>query len=645
MLAAGLLGALIGPVTRAQDLYDLSLDKLSDLVITDTKTGQAQDTVTQKVEVLRPREFDQQPAYDGNIASLLRSTSGQFVNPLSRNDANWGSFGGLGPKYSGYLLDGLPIDSFADAMSLDPWILGRIELHRGPASVMYSNFLTMDFAGNEAPLAGITNFVLRDRIDGPVTRFEVGGGSYATFTGRLYHQDRQANFQYFLGATLEQSDYTNYGTADSWLHILRPPEYRKTRVYAKLTYLFDRDDHKLSLFANRTLHSGDAGRPNRDFSHRYDTVNGAYSNQLTEALNLQLKAGLRSYDRRWGEDDFPTGLGLREHDRVRQLIIPSDLTLNLAHAGRSLLTMGVDSQVARYETDAEVDGVRRTGTRVGAWSAGLFLQEKLVLQSWVLRLGGRFTHTGHTYDLFAGVTPTRHGNSWDTPLWSAGARYNASPRLAVYANAGSSFVAPSAKQLGGTLNAASLGAPGANGQLPNLDLTPEKGNAIDLGLELRPLDGLTVGVRGSYSRIDDAIVENVVSTTPSQTMSMNVGSARSIGFELNVAHQATDWLSWFANLTLAATRVENRLDPDQDGAAIPFVPDQLANVGLTARLPARLQVSPSVHLVGTYYDSTSKAGRRRFGPYPVLNLRARKTLIAAELFEAHVTLDLNNLLD
>jgi hypothetical protein len=37
-----------------------------------------------------------------------------------RNGANWGSYGGLGPKYNSCLLDGLPIDSFVDTMSLDP---------------------------------------------------------------------------------------------------------------------------------------------------------------------------------------------------------------------------------------------------------------------------------------------------------------------------------------------------------------------------------------------------------------------------------------------------------------------------------------------------------------------------------------------
>jgi hypothetical protein len=79
------------------------------------------------------------------------------VTVLSRNDANWGSYGGLGPNYNSYLLDGLPVDAFVDTMSLAPWAFQSIEMYQGPASVLYSNYLSMDFAGVRAPLAGITN--------------------------------------------------------------------------------------------------------------------------------------------------------------------------------------------------------------------------------------------------------------------------------------------------------------------------------------------------------------------------------------------------------------------------------------------------------------------------------------------------------
>lgn len=630
---------------QGKDIYDLSLDELSKLVITDTKIGQAQEAVTQKFELVYPREFDRQTYGHGNIAELLRYTSGQFVNPLSRNDPNWGSFGGLGPKYNGYLLDGLPIDSFADAMSLDPWAFERVEVQKGPASVMYSNYLSMDFAGNEAPLAGTTNFVLKDWIEGPATRLMVAGGSYRTANARVYHQDRRGNVLYFFGTSLERSNYTNYGTSDSWLHIIDAPEYLKFKTYAKATYLFDRNDHKLSLFAHHAEHTGDVGRPNRDFAHRYETINASYSNQISDRLNLQAKIGLRAYHRRWAEDNYPSDLDQREHDGVRQRIVPADLTLNVAHLDGSLLTLGSDSQFATYRSYVEMAGTSTPSTDVSANSLGIFAQEKLVTGQWIFRVGGRFNRTQHTYALFAGSAPAKRENSWNTPLWSAGIRYNPSQRLAFYGNAGSSFVAPSAKQLGGSLAASSVGVAGANGQLPNLELIPEKGISSDLGFELHPIDAMTLGVRAAYSLLNKAIVENVVSRSPSQSQSTNVGNVRAFTMELGIEHRVRAYLLWFANVTYMETNVKNPLDSDQQGADVPFVPNFLVNQGLCAQLPLGIQLSPYLHVVGHYYDSTSKSNRQRFGPYPLLNVRLQKTLMANDSFMARASIDLNNLLD
>lgn len=170
-----------------------SLEDLADMLVTDTKVPQARNSVTQNIAVLRSEDFERQPQNNRNLAELLRYTSGQFVNVLSRNDANWGSYAGLGPKYNSYLLDGLPIDSFVDAMSLDPWALERIEAHKGPASVMYSNYLSMDFAGNESPLAGTTNLILKRRIERTETRVQAGYGNWDTLNGRAYHQGRQGD--------------------------------------------------------------------------------------------------------------------------------------------------------------------------------------------------------------------------------------------------------------------------------------------------------------------------------------------------------------------------------------------------------------------------------------------------------------------
>ncbi len=643
LLAAAVCTLVMVQTAQAAEQSDAGI-QIPEVIVTDTKIAQTEETVTQNIEVIYAEDFDRLTTSNRNLSELFQYSSGQFVNPLSRNDANWGSYGGLGPKYNSYLLDGLPIDSFVDTMSLDPWVFDRAELHKGPASVLYSNYLTMDFAGNQSPLAGTTNLILKDKIDEQASRLLAGYGSWDTFTTRLYHQDHKGNFHYFLGASYEQSDYTNYGTNPSWLNMIDDPDYDKLKVYGKLSWYVNDADH-LSVFAHHAGHTGDAGRPNRDYDHNYETVNLDYYNEVNETVNLQVKTGYRNYDRSWNEDSYPSSLALRERDGVEQEIFPSDMSVNIKHSGNSVLTVGADNQIASYQTYAETSGVRSLGNDVDASSYGLFAQDKLLLlsDSLVLRGGGRFSRTEHSYDLISGSLPGEDSQSWNKALWSAGARYNLQSGVAVYTNIGTSFTAPSAKSVGGTLLASDAGVIGKNGQLPNPDLDPESGVGSDIGIEIKPTKSLTLGLRGFLNQVDDAIVDNVVSSDPSQTISINAGEATSYGAEVSLEQQLSKTVSWFANLTYTATEIENPLDSDQDGSDLSFTPDYLVNIGGTALLPGGFTLSPYLQLVGAYYDSTSSSGRNEFGNYAVVNVKVEKTVYTSPAYNVVAALDLNNL--
>lgn len=617
-IALTLLALFSAPIVAAETVVTLP-----PVIVTASKAPEPQKDVTQKVSIISSEDFDQIAAPQRNAAELLRNEPGLFVNPLSRNDANWGSYGGLGPKYNSFLLDGLPVDAFVDPMSLDPWAFSRVESQRGPASVMYGNYLSMDFSGNQSPLAGVSHFVLKERIDTAATRLAVAAGTQNTWTARAYHQGYTGNLHYFVGTAYESSDYTAYGQPNSWLDTVQSPNYRKTKLYGKATWFFDRPDHKLSLFAHYTAHAGDLGRPNRDFDHSYGTLNASYSKQLSPTLGMQAKIGLRDYDRRWSEDNYPGSLSWRERDSVKQRIVPADLTFTLAHGKAGVLTLGADTQRVDYRTYADNNRIKTAGNDVTARSSGLFVQERWTLGDWVLRAGGRYNRTTHDYTLIAGGAPGLALQSWNKFLWSTGARFNASPTLALYANFGTSFTPPSAKSVGGTLRETDAGVAGRNGQLPNPALKPESGRGADFGVDATPVQGMSLGARLFYNGVQDAIVDNAVSTTPSQTRSINAGKARSTGLELTWKHRLSYSVQTFANLTLTRTRVSNPLDPNQDGAELSFVPRQIANLGVNLNFGEATRVSPSLQYVGRYYDSTDTHSRSAFGHYAVFSLTAR----------------------
>ncbi len=613
------------------------------VIVTGSKIEQQPSEITQSVRVVEQSAWEQHTTLPFNLSLVLQNEPGQFVNPLSRNDANWGSTGGLGPSYSSYLVDGLPVDAFVEGMSLDPWALTRVEQQRGPASVMYGNFYGMDFAGNQSPLAGITQFVTKDYIERTRTRLLVGGGSWGTAHVRAYHQLRSGNLHAFLGGSYERSDYTDYGSEGSWLHILQSPRYEKVRLYGRATWFFDRRDHRLSLMFHHTDHHGQVGRPNRDFDHSYNLADLAYRNRLGCSLELRAKAGVRFHERRWGEDNYPD-LSLREHGGVEQQVVPADLSLVWRHLGESTLTFGLDGQAVWYRTYSEPSGRRTTGNEARALSGGVYAEEKLVLSDWVLRAGGRLNYLRADYEVIAGTVPGLDHQDWTRVLWSAGVRYNGFSAVSPYLNAGSSFMAPSAKVVGGTLQASDEGVPGKNGQLPNPDLRPQSGMGFDAGVDTRFLPGLRLGVRGFVYLVDDVIVDNVVSQDPSQTRSVNAGDMIAFGAELAAEYALGRRLDVFANATYTKSRIGNSLDADQDGADTPFVPRFSINAGASVHLPWDLSLSPRINVTGAYSDSSSKSNHREFGPYFTVSLKAEK-IVSYPGCDLVIGLDLENLTD
>ena len=639
-LALALSAALASQAALAED----AASDPATIIVTASKIGESQRSVTQQVSVVYSEQFDQIGTPQRNAAELLRYEPGMFVNPLSRNDANWGSYGGLGPKYNGLLLDGLPIDAFVDPMSLDPWALDRVESQRGPASVLYGNYMSMDFAGNQSPLAGISNFVLREHVDAAATRASIGLGSWNTVAGRLYHQDRVGPLNYFVGGSYERSDYTGYGMPNSWLDTTKHPDYDKTKLYGKATWFLGREDHVLSVFANYTSHKGDNGRPNRDYDHTYGLINVAYANRLSPALGLQAKIGWRDYDRQWSEDNYPASLAWASRGSVEQRIVPADLSFNLAHGDGGLLTFGSDAQWVDYRTYSDNGTTRTPGNDVTARSYGLFAQERMILGDWVLRAGGRFNRTEHDYKLISGGPPGLSSQSWDKFLWSTGVRYNVTRTTAFFANAGSSFTPPSAKSVGGTILESDRGVVGKNGQLPNPSLKPESGRALDFGVDARPARGMTVIARLFLNQVQDAIVENTeFASNPSQTRSVNAGDARSHGIELSFKQYLNDAIDYFANTTFTRTRVSNPIDASQDGADLSFVPKNVTNLGVNWRLASGTAVSPYVQYVGKYYDSTDKTSRSEYGNYTVANLHITQVLRRSGDQQIDLFADLNNL--
>ena len=642
-----------GPVA-AEDVYEME-----EVVVTGSKLPQTPGNVTQKISIITVDDMGSLVQGNGNLAELLSYSPGNFANVLSRNDANWGSSGGLAHTYKGYMLDGLPIDAFVDLQSLDPWAFQRVEDQRGSASVLYPTYLAMDFAGNQSPLAGTANFILKERVRSTRTSASVYGGSYSTVGGRFFHQRAAGNLHLFFGGHHEASDYTYYGTFDedgnrnSWLNMLEDdsPNYEKTKMYMRGTYYLNDSGQRVSLYAHRTWHTGDGGRPNRDFGHTYTTLNAGYIHPVSDKITARAKVGYRDYVRRWEEDNFardslgvviPESLALRSEDGVDQSVMPADLSVSVITRESDVLTVGADYQLASYRNTSE-SGVLNTNNEGTATGLGLYAQEEFRLNNLTLRAGARYNSISHDIELRSGGPPGEESNSWNKLLYSAGARYNHSDDLSVYTNFGTSFKAPSQKSVGGTVPVGSTDS----GHLPNPDILPESGTSIDLGVNYRPMEDLQVGLRGFNIVIDDQIVQIEVEGAP-QSQDINAGNTATNGAELEVTHRLSEMVEWFANYTYTNAEVKEHENKDLIGAKINFVPERVIGLGVHLTLANGLRATITAQSYSGIYsdikkDDPNKDDDDPLPGYNLLNARVQYAVSTQDGYDLTLFLEPYNL--
>ena len=636
------------PVVADDEADEADVYEMGEMVITGSKLPQTPGNVTQKISIITADEMSSFVLGNGNLAEVLSYSPGNFSNVLSRNDANWGSSGGLAHTYKGYMLDGLPIDSFVDLQSLDSWAFQRVEDQRGSASVLYPTYLAMDFAGNQSPLAGTANFILKERVGITRTSASAYYGSYNTIGGRFFHQRAAGNLHLFFGGHHEDSDYTYYGTFDdegnrnSWLNMDDDPEYEKTKMYMRGTYFLNDRGQRASLYAHRTWHTGDAGRINRDFGHIYTTLNAGYTNPISDKATLQAKVGYRDYVRRWEEDGIwedPQSRQLRSEDGVDQSVIPADLSLSIITREADVLTVGADYQLASYATSSETDSLR-TGNDATATALGFYAQEEFRLNALILRAGARYNIISHDIDLLQGAPPNETSNSWNKILYSAGARYNQSDDLSVFANIGTSFKAPSLKSVGGTVP-----PDGKGGHLPNPDIKPEAGTSLDVGANFRPMAGVQIGVRGFNILIDDQIVQRVVPVAeddPAQSQDINAGNTTTNGVELEVTHRLDETVEWFANYTYTNAEVKEHLDENQVGAKINFVPQNAIGAGVHLTFSQGLRATVTLQSYSGIYQDINRDAEPLDG-YILVNARLEQRVRTQDGYDLNLYLEPYNI--
>ncbi|YCI03395.1 TonB-dependent siderophore receptor [Ensifer sp. D2-11] len=142
---------------------------------TGSKTATPLNEIPQSVSVVGREELDDR-AVVNKVDEALRYTPGVLSAPFGTDpDTDWFYIRGFDAAQTGLFLDGLPLFSFGFGnFQVDPFMLERVEVLKGPASVLY---------GGSNP-GGIINLISKRPLDEPLYYTEVGINSNGNaFTG------------------------------------------------------------------------------------------------------------------------------------------------------------------------------------------------------------------------------------------------------------------------------------------------------------------------------------------------------------------------------------------------------------------------------------------------------------------------------
>lgn len=540
-----------------------------------TKTDTALNENPQSVSVVTADEIS-----DRNAESLdetLRYTAGVTPNqrPLGSDDSSL--LRGFTIETAGILQDGLRNSGRTFGASIEPYGLERLEVLRGPASVLYG----------QIPPGGVVNAVSKRPSLDAVREVGLEYGSY---------QRRQLKAD-VGGALDEQGAWT----------------YRVVMLGREAGTRLEHDrDNRLYFAPSLTWQIGAGTRLTLLARHERDNQQYAFPNQLQEPGSrgqIDPSVNLMGYDNRFKRSNTMTGyefehrfndtwtlrqnlrythlknertdvfpLELNSDATVERYFRPVDTESNSLFADTQLqarfasgalshlVLLGVDYANIRnrddyiykigfitpldlyqplYAPQQKLPGANPTQARAPSRQLGLYAQDQLKWQRWVVTAGLRHdkaTQSQTTTSVLTGAVRPDYDQSPSATTGRLGAVYLFDNGWAPYVSYASSFSPELGTAVGG----------GA--------LKPSRGKQFEAGVRYEPL-----GQRASYTAAIFDLSRDNVSTAASRNPGFLVqtGKVEARGLELEARTELASRLSLIAQYTYLATDIKQSNNGDQ----------------------------------------------------------------------------------
>lgn len=500
------------------------------------------------------------------VFSLNRYNLAQGLRPAIRGFGARGNFGVRGIRV---LVDGVPLtmpDGQTELDGLDLGLVERMEVLRGPASVLYGNAAGGVLAIETREPLALSSMQLDLSAAGlgyQRTRGEIGGsegnlGGLLAFNSTVldgYREHSRAQTNSITGKLRWYAPTgrlrLNFNAIDNRAEDpggLTSAEVKADRRQAAPNNLrFDADEYirqqRLGLVWDGYAAGDDEYQLRSYLGHR------EFGNQLGFATS-----GQTTFER------YFSGVG-GQYSHYRELV-------GLTHK----ITTGFDLEAQRddrrrYDNLLGERGQSRQQQDESALSQGLFIEDQIDLsEQWQATLGLRYDQVRLAVDDFYLADNRDDSGSRSLEDWnySTGLSYRFTPQQLLYARLASSFETPTISELGN---------PQGGGF--NTALQPAQAFSRELGIK-----GEWPSLRYSLSlyriELEDELVAFSLPAQPGRNFYRNAGESRRDGLELSLEWQFADAWRWSAAYAYNRYRFEDyqTTSGDFSGKRIPGIPRQ-----------------------------------------------------------------------
>ena len=606
---------LVVLITRSAVGSEISTEDLSTgtpitITITSGRMEQSLENQTGAVSVLEPSEEDRLGPASG-LGELLDPVPGLFsasrfngAQDLRLSVRGFGARGNFGIRGIRILLDGFPLtlpDGQSALDDLDPELIARAEVRRGPAGSLYGSS-----AGGVISLESPNLFARTGPVAGAST------GSYGTYEGRIGYGTSFGDQALGAQASLRHSD--GYRDHSKQEHRLFTLQYEGDVLGGdSLSFFLTGVDSPYAL---------DPGGLTEEESRRDRRAASPINRAFDARENVeQLRAGI-AFTRpvRSGEirlrgqalgRDFENKLPFSATELDREV---GTVSLELEQQGDRTNALwrwvaGVDLALqrdrrTRFQNDLGNVGARTADQRETVKTAGGFLNlivepaANLTLQAGVradwleFELDDKFLNDGDDSGqrTFTELSP------------GGGARLRLREGLHLFGRVSTAFEPPTTTELAN---------PSGGGGF-NKSVDPQDTLSLETGVRWQLAEGGQGELAGFYSKVEDQLVQIPIAGQPGRFFYVNAASSRYHGVELSVDQPLGDDLKTALSFSWGDYRFDDFSDADGnrfDDNRIPGIPRYQIFASLDYQPSENLSTTLSARWTGERYADNANSAK------------------------------------